>query len=495
MFALHTFALALLAQGALAWPADEDDWEPLTIDGDNITDPSGDPTDGSGESNLDFIGDDVNPAVQWYLDETNLYFRLLLNAELDFVDDYNPGSWGLLFETDGDFGNFEHMVKLTSNGFMLIYLENTDGGAGADDQAETALGYLKRPLESDNVAVGLVGVVAYGSQRESILYLALPLSDLFTRGIITETEPFRVCAATSDSMGYDLDIDVAGHDDSSGYGPLAACLCDPLAVDGDADGLYWFAETDQYGTDPDDPDSDGDRIDDGDEVQVYGTDPTEADSDGDGLEDGDELDHGTQPLERDSDGDGLEDGEEVHTYGSDPTNVDSDLDGLEDGDEVDVHGTDPASADSDGDGLSDGAEIACGGEDSDDRDGDGISDVVEGGYDTDQDGSGDFCDIDSDGDGMTDEYEGVGDDDCDGLPNFQDADDGDGDCPDPDTGEASSDTGLAGDGCDLECPDASCGCASGAEHSAVSILPFVLLGLLRRRRATRAHGAGHFGCS
>ena len=57
----------------------------------------------------------------------------------------------------------------------------------------------------------------------------------------------------------------------------------------DGDGLLYFDEINDYGTDPNDADTDDDGLSDGDEVLVYGTDPNACDSDGDGLSDGLEL--------------------------------------------------------------------------------------------------------------------------------------------------------------------------------------------------------------
>lgn len=57
-----------------------------------------------------------------------------------------------------------------------------------------------------------------------------------------------------------------------------------------------------------------------------------------------------------------------------------------------------------------------------DSDGDGISDVLEGNGDADNDGTPNYLDLDSDGDGLTDASEGVDDVDGDSVPNFLDTD-------------------------------------------------------------------------
>ena len=62
-----------------------------------------------------------------------------------------------------------------------------------------------------------------------------------------------------------------------------------------------------------------------------------------------------------------------------------------------------------------------------DSDGDGISDLVEGSGDTDNDTTPDYLDTDSDNDGIPDSVEGVANTDGDALPNYRDTDsDGDG---------------------------------------------------------------------
>ncbi len=135
---------------------------------------------------------------------------------------------------------------------------------------------------------------------------------------------------------------------------------DPLAVDGDADGLVDGLEA-RLGTDPDLADTDGDGLGDRFEALAGGYDhlPTLADTDGDTVPD----------AEEDVDGDGLPTAGEA-AHGSSPLARDSDLDGLDDPDEV-AAGTDPASPDTDADGLPDGSE-----EDTDPLDPDSDDDLI-----------------------------------------------------------------------------------------------------------------------
>jgi hypothetical protein len=85
--------------------------------------------------------------------------------------------------------------------------------------------------------------------------------------------------------------------------------------------------------------------------------------------------------------------------------------------------------DSDGDGIGD---IVEGGIDTDlngtpnfqdtDSDGDGINDSVEGDIDSDGDGDDDYVDLDADGDTIDDSFEGTSDVDSDLIPNYLDLD-------------------------------------------------------------------------
>ena len=73
-------------------------------------------------------------------------------------------------------------------------------------------------------------------------------------------------------------------------------------------------------------DSDRDGIPDSEETGTYHTDPMNMDSDWDALSDGDEIrKHGTDPLKRDTDGGGVYDGHEVIEDGTRPTNKPDDL--------------------------------------------------------------------------------------------------------------------------------------------------------------------------
>jgi hypothetical protein len=490
---LLSSALLLVPASALAWPTTAQ-WEPLTQGGSVLTDGAEDQAVSAGENAWDIVGNGANPAVHWYLDEDYLYFHILVNA--DPSSSAYAGSWGVLLETDGAGNNFEHSAYLSSYGQVLVVQENTDGGNGPSDGAETNVLTITSPMTSGNVIVDPLGGSIFGSSHDAHIDLALPLTDLYTNAVIDANTIFQVCAASSNSsLTESLNSDTAGPNNSAGIGSLPACLADPIHVDGDFDGLTWFVETDEYGTDPNLADSDYDTLDDGDEVDMQ------------------DMAGCPDPMDEDSDGDGLLDGEEVYTHGSDPCQVDSDGDGLSDYDEVMEHDTDPGEIDSDGDGISDYDEVSCAhaaSGDPDDRDGDGISDATESNpeweQDWDDDGQPNWCDTDSDGDDLPDQLEYGEDLDCDDENDWlDDYDDELCESGEPDTdtdADTDSDTDADTDA-DAVCDsgEAYCGgkltgggCSSAA--GALLLLPALLAGLilgLRRSRRGASLAAGLLG--
>jgi len=485
---LVSASLLLLPSVVLAWPATSE-WDPLTI-GTDITDDAEDQASSAGENAWDIVGNASNPAVNWYLDADYLYFKVLLNQDPSELPVPNSGSWGFLFESDGDDTTFETLASLSNSGAYFTFFENTDGGTGPDETAENSIGVVSSPISTGLAEFDNIGFTAFGSSSEVYLNLAFPLTDLYGNGVIDENTTFQVCVATSaNSTGNAFEVDTAGPNNSSGIGDLPSCLADPISVDGDFDGLTWFEEVDEWGTDPTLSDSDFDNLDDGDEVELQ------------------DITGCPDPLDDDSDGDGLLDGDEVYTHGTDPCNTDSDGDGLDDSDELDL-GLDPTEQDSDGDGIDDYDEVNCEqGSDgtADDRDGDGISDSTE--YqehkaddwnDYDDDGHPNWCDTDSDDDGL-DDGDAYGEDlDCDEendwLDDYDDdacpPDDTDTDEPDTDTDadadtdtDTDTDTDAFCDSGDVYCggklTGGGCNAAAGGLLLVPALLGVVLIGLRR----------------
>lgn len=319
--------LLLLPATAWAWPA-SGDWDALTQGGLDMVDNEVDQANAAEENAWDIIGNSANPAVRWYLDDSNIYVRMLLNDDpANLVPSYS-GSWGVLLETDGDTTTYEYSVALASRGGYFYLYRNTDAGTGVDETAEEYLGSVDDPMSSDLALLTNIGVVLFGDYGEAWLDLTIPLETLYDHEVIDSSTSFQLCVVSStDGDGDYFDADAAGVDNGKGMGDLADCLADAVSVDGDADGLHWFEEIDEHGTDPALYDTDKDGIGDGDEAACeLGGDSD--DRDGDGIPDADEgaddPDKDGQPnfCDEDSDGDGLSDAEEG--------TGDADCDGLAD---------------------------------------------------------------------------------------------------------------------------------------------------------------------
>ncbi len=424
----------LLTTQAFAWPA-ETDWVPLQQGGADMIDTRG---DNLGDGHLDLVGNASNPTGYWASDGETLWFRIRIDEDpwtSSAQTSLQSGSWGLLFETDGNDKTFEYAVGLTGVVPYTVLAENS-GGLEDPDAPLTSIEVLSIDPEADGSARLTEADSAIGTDTDWFLDLALPVDTLSLEMGLGTTDTFRVALATGQNSGFSqLDADLAGHDDSSGLGGVADGLSDDLAVDQDGDDLTDAQE------------------------QALGTDPLDADSDDDGLGDGRELTISTDPLLCDTDEDLLSDGLErgveaalpdtdlsagcfvIDTDPGSKTNAnapDTDEGGVDDGDEdwdgdgaIDTWEIDPNlgsdDVDTDGDGVWDVLEARCdldaGEVDDLDSDGDGHADADEWLFDTDGDGWADFCDEDSDGDGVPDSAEsGTSDEDGDGLTDREDPD-------------------------------------------------------------------------
>ena len=93
-----------------SWPLDTQ-WIPYTSSGTNVSDVAGGSggdasTGGTNPSGAVDIVADYGPAVSWYSDGTNLYFRMQLNSSpLQATGNSKPftsATWNILLDTDGD---------------------------------------------------------------------------------------------------------------------------------------------------------------------------------------------------------------------------------------------------------------------------------------------------------------------------------------------------------------------------------------------------------
>ena len=513
---------AMIPSTALAWPADGD-WIPVTQGGVVMEDPASDHrhSDVGMGSHLDLVGDQNDHAFQWWADMNKLYVRVLLNSDpTDGSNSFLQGSWGIAIDLDGDTSTLEYM--LTHNGdYGVTFWEYDFDGT----MVESELNKIEELTGGDGA--GTVNSAGSNLDGTPDWHLDLQIKWDYLAGVdpnnpFTEATAFSLLAVTGENYVEDeLNVDIAGFDDSQGFGGVADGLSDPLGWDSDGDELSNAQEI-NAGTDPYDADTDDDGLSDYEEYVSSSMNPLECDSDSDGLSDG--LERGVvTPLDDTDTAAGCFQEDMDPTSLSNPGDADSDLggadDGLEDwnfdGAETPFEGNlmDPSDdGDTDSDGVPDFAEDGC---DLDnfsvndaDSDADGLDDATEGWKDTDSDGYPDFCDTDSDGDGISDGDEGEEDTDDDGIPNWQDPDsDGDGipdaeespvgdaDCdgiPDvldeshDDQCDDNEDTGLNGNYGDLKGGTYSGGACSSTGSSSPSLLPFlIVVGMLGfRRRGT-----------
>ena len=132
------FLLAALPSTALAWPASTD-WEALTQAGAPMEDPEQDGhlIVGSPEEDCwDIVGEATVPAVAWYVDDSFLYLRMVLNANPLVCAGFSMGQWGFLLETDGTTTTYEHMLAIFGGSTDTQLWANSDGGTGVREEAE-----------------------------------------------------------------------------------------------------------------------------------------------------------------------------------------------------------------------------------------------------------------------------------------------------------------------------------------------------------------------
>lgn len=546
-------------------------------------------TEGTADTDGDGIVDAVDAQVATFGDAGNAVAQdrdndgtpdvLDLDSDGDGVPDILEATGSLTIDADSD-GRIDTPVDDDSDGVADNMsndsmpadfggatppktLTDTDGD-GLPDALETELGTNPNDADSDDDGVmdgaelrpgtdsdgdGLINALDPDSDNDGLfdgteMGVTTPHADtdLANGNFVADADP----ASKTNPLNRDTDNGgvADGNEDTNRNGAVDAGETDPTVaaddvapVDTDMDGISDAAEA-ALGSNPNDADSDDDGVVDGNEAN-----PSD-DTDGDGL---------INVLDPDSDADGLKDGTEMGvtlphadtdtTKGqfvpdadpattTSPVMADTDRGGVSDGTE-DTNGNGKVDAaernpndkaddtnmtDSDNDGIVDWVE---GGQDTDgdgtpnyldtDSDNDGITDSREAGdtdlatppVDTDQDGTPDYVDLDSDADSKPDKDEGTDDVDGDGKPNYIDIDtdndgvnDGTDNCyVDVNGDQTDSDGDGAGDACDADSDNdgfddelgvSGGGCATAPGSSGMLWLLAVALVAARRRRKRAA---------
>lgn len=134
-----------------SWPSDSQ-WIPYTSNGSNISDVEGgsggdNSTGGTNPSGAVDIVADYGPAVSWYSDATNLYFRMqLADSPLQATGNSKPFSsatWNILLDTDGD--GFKEFV---------VHIDGT-GGGGQVQPDDIVVIYNDDPTQAFTVTGGV----------------------------------------------------------------------------------------------------------------------------------------------------------------------------------------------------------------------------------------------------------------------------------------------------------------------------------------------------
>ena len=134
-----------------SWPSDSQ-WIPYTNNGSNVSDVEGGSggdgsTGGTNPSGAVDIVADYGPAVSWYSDGTNLYFRMqLYSSPLQGTGNSKPftsATWNILLDTDGD--GFKEFV---------VHIDGT-GGGGQTQPDDIVIVYNDDPTQAFIVTGGV----------------------------------------------------------------------------------------------------------------------------------------------------------------------------------------------------------------------------------------------------------------------------------------------------------------------------------------------------
>ena len=447
---------------ALAWPA-SGDWEELKVGTSYLVDVAEDMQEYNAETYLDLVGDAVStaPVGYWYVDDTDLYFRIRVDADPgDGTYFASEGAWVVLIDNDGVLNTYEYSIAFSSDGAGTASLQvfsNAKQLGDADDPADNILWETSYSISGTPTAEISLASSAISLDADYYVDVTIPWADLETRtgNAFYRNIPFQITLATAEERdnAASVNVDIAAAED---FDELAKAWADSVGIDLDEDDLIYFEEVDTLGTDPNDADSDDDGLSDGDEVNTYGTDPLDCDSDDDGLPDGLEL--GVIKVSADTDTSaGCFSADADSTTTTNPLSEDTDgdvrpewLEDVNQNGRVDDWESDPNifDVDTDKDGIVDFIEDQCEDEagSATDQDGDGIPDLDEGvdedGFLLDEDGDGvpDFCDpISSGGDDTGGGSDDTGSGGSDDTGDTDDTDTDDTDTDDTDTDDTDTD--------------------------------------------------------
>lgn len=277
--------LAFLVLGWTAWAQtwpDDGAWHILECGGEPSFDPLGD--EPSANNDRDVVGDSSSPALYFFADETNIFFRMRVDQDPRDGDEFRPFGWAVEFDTDGVRETYELLAQVDgiANPDEVSLHRNTeqrDLNDPADPAEELITAY---PVTTHARGMPAEGSFAssFGDDPDFFVDWALERDDLEAEGITDATALVLVMGTSSNSQA--INADLACHDNSTGDATLTGVSTDPVTPSGDTV-----------------PDSDGDGLTD-DEEATLGTDPAVVDTDGDGYSDGAEVRASTDPLDPES---------------------------------------------------------------------------------------------------------------------------------------------------------------------------------------------------
>jgi hypothetical protein len=256
LFAMFTFSNVAFAQ---TFPADNA-WLPIVRTVNNVPTPVGD-VSGDGQNERDIVGDAVRPAVFMAADATYLYTRIRLNSTpVKSGGGLAPFSWGVLFDTDNDFSDYEALS-------MVSGINNPDD---VSVQINTVQGTVGSPNDAAEIIIPIGPFTSFGRVVTACTQASAPAPGCFSstndffidyavtwvalaQGGVFPGDELRVIVASGNS-------DNAFASDLGGIGTtIGALISDPFCIDSDYDGVSNCLE-DLNGDNVLDEDTDGDGL-------------------------------------------------------------------------------------------------------------------------------------------------------------------------------------------------------------------------------------------